>query len=103
MLSGKFMQVDGHVLHDRLRRGSWTDEVHTQLIADNGSSQNLGLPIGLKELYKAVWEIKQRIVLDMAADRGGHIDQAQLLNSHMIDTTTAKLSAMHFRPCSRSR
>merc|ERR1711924_393721 len=50
----------------------------------------------LKELYKTVWEIKQRIVLDMAADRGAYIDQSQSLNIHMTDATTAKLSSMHF-------
>merc|ERR1711879_960798 len=50
----------------------------------------------LKELYKTVWEIKQRIVLDMAAERGKYIDQSQSLNIHMVDATTAKLSSMHF-------
>merc|ERR1712146_775735 len=67
-----------------------------QLIAHNGSVQNIDLPQELKELYKTVWEIKQRIVLDMAADRGAYIDQSQSLNIHMIDVTTAKLSSMHF-------
>merc|ERR1712232_757461 len=61
-----------------------------------GSVQNLDLPSDIKELYKTVWEIKQRIVLDMAADRGAYIDQSQSLNTHMIDATTAKLSSMHF-------
>merc|ERR1712228_470131 len=64
--------------------------------AHNGSVQNLDLPADLRELYKTVWEIKQRIVLDMAADRGAYIDQSQSLNIHMIDATTAKLSSMHF-------
>merc|ERR1711965_637743 len=54
------------------------------------------LPKDVKELYKTVWEIKQRIVLDMAADRGAYIDQSQSLNIHMTDATTAKLSSMHF-------
>merc|ERR1712064_67240 len=67
-----------------------------QLIASNGSVQALDLPSDIKELYKTVWEIKQRIVLDMAADRGAYIDQSQSLNIHMIDATTAKLSTMHF-------
>merc|ERR1719284_975154 len=56
----------------------------------------MDLPADLKELYKTVWEIKQRVVLDMAADRGAYIDQSQSLNIHMIDATTAKLSSMHF-------
>merc|ERR1712062_859108 len=57
---------------------------------------HLDLPTDLKELYKTVWEIKQRHVLDMAADRGAYIDQSQSLNVHMIDATPAKLSSMHF-------
>merc|ERR1712100_560022 len=72
------------------------DEMRTQLIAHNGSVQHLDLPKEIKELYKTVWEIKQRIGLDMAADRGAYIDQSQSLNIHMIDATTAKLSSMHF-------
>merc|ERR1712013_345091 len=58
--------------------------------------QHLNLPGDIKELYKTVWEIKQRIILDMAADRGAYIDQSQSLNIHMTDATTAKLSSMHF-------
>merc|ERR1712066_423442 len=61
-----------------------------------GSVQQLPIPSDVKELYKTVWEIKQRIVLDMAADRGAYIDQSQSLNIHMVDATTAKLSSMHF-------
>merc|ERR1712087_443400 len=64
--------------------------------AHNGSVQHLDLPAELKDLYKTVWEIKQRIVLDMAAARGQYIDQSQSLNIHMVDATTAKLSSMHF-------
>merc|ERR1719511_17032 len=66
------------------------------LIAHNGSVQQLDLPQDVKDLYKTVWEIKQRAVLDMAADRGVYIDQSQSLNIHMVDATTAKLSSMHF-------
>merc|ERR1719217_1484257 len=66
------------------------------LVAHNGSVQHLDLPADLKELYKTVWEIKQKIVLDMAADRGAYIDQSQSLNIHMTDATPAKLSSMHF-------
>jgi ribonucleotide reductase alpha subunit len=70
--------------------------MRTKLIAHNGSVQQLDLPSEIRELYKTVWEIKQRVVLDMAADRGAYIDQSQSLNIHMIDATTAKLSSMHF-------
>merc|ERR1712060_905064 len=61
-----------------------------------GSVQHLELPADVKSLYKTVWEIKQRVVLDMAADRGAYIDQSQSLNIHMVDATVAKLSSMHF-------
>merc|ERR1712014_220782 len=83
-------------LRDLIERKLWNEELRTQLIANNGSVQSLPLPSDMKELYKTVWEIKQRIVLDMAADRGAYIDQSQSLNIHMIDATTAKLSSMHF-------
>merc|ERR1711881_438327 len=95
-LSGEFVQVNRHLLHDLIERGLWTEELRMQLIAQNGSVQHLDLPTEIKELYKTVWEIKQRGVLDMAADRGAYIDQSQSLNIHMIDATTAKLSSMHF-------
>merc|ERR1712238_288717 len=86
----------GHLLRDLIQRGLWDDSLRTQLIAHNGSVQHLDLSTDLKELYKTVWEIKQRIVLDMAAARGQYIDQSQSLNIHMVDATTAKLSSMHF-------
>merc|ERR1739836_258490 len=95
-LSGEFVQVNRHLLQDLIKRGLWTDDMRTQLIAHNGSVQQLALPADLKELYKTIWEIKKRIVLDMAADRGKYIDQSQSLNIHMVDATTAKLSSMHF-------
>merc|ERR1712045_1028148 len=95
-LSGEFVQVNRHLLQDLVKRKLWTEDLRMQLIADNGSVQNLDLPADLRELYKTVWEIKQRVVLDMAADRGVYIDQSQSLNIHMIDATTAKLSSMHF-------
>jgi len=96
VLSGEFVQVNRHLLRDLIKRKLWSEELRTQLIANNGSVQSLDLPSEIKELYKTVWEIKQRIVLDMAADRGAYIDQSQSLNIHMIDATTAKLSSMHF-------
>merc|ERR1712176_1597722 len=96
VLQGEFVQVNRHLLKDLIKRGLWTDDMRTQLIAHNGSVQYLDLPSDIKELYKTVWEIKQRHVLDMAADRGAYIDQSQSLNIHMIDATQAKLSSMHF-------
>merc|ERR1719350_2012178 len=96
VLSGEFVQVNRHLLRDLVERKLWTDELRMQLIAQNGSVQNLPVPSDLKEFYKTVWEIKQKIVLDMAADRGAYIDQSQSLNIHMVDATVAKLSSMHF-------
>merc|ERR1712203_957061 len=90
------MGVNRHLLRDLICRGLWTDNLRMQLIAHNGSVQQLPLPSELKELYKTVWEIKQRAVLDMAADRGAYIDQSQSLNIHMVDANVAKLSSMHF-------
>jgi len=95
-LSGEFVQVNRHLLQDLIARDLWTEDLRVQLIAHNGSVQNLDLPSDLKELYKTVWEIKQRIVIDMSADRGAYIDQSQSLNIHMVDATTSKLSSMHF-------
>merc|ERR1712070_1065385 len=97
VLSGEFVQVNRHLLKDLIARDLWTEEVRQQLIALNGSVQHIDqIPADIKELYKTVWEIKQRAVLDMAADRGAYIDQSQSLNIHMVDATTAKLSSMHF-------
>merc|ERR1711920_109032 len=96
VLSGEFVQVNWHLLRDLVERGLWTEETRMQLIANNGSVQQLDLPADMKELYKTVWEIKQRTVIDMAADRGAYIDQSRSLNIHMVDATTAKLSSMHF-------
>ncbi|CAJ1408922.1 unnamed protein product [Effrenium voratum] len=96
VLSGEFVQVNRHLLKDLIARNLWTDQLRMQLIAHNGSVQRLDLPQDLKDLYKTVWEIKQKAVLDMAADRGAYIDQSQSLNIHMVDVTTAKLSSMHF-------
>ncbi|CAK9035767.1 unnamed protein product [Durusdinium trenchii] len=96
VLSGEFVQVNRHLLKDLIAHGLWNEELRTQLIAQNGSVQKLDLPAEMKELYKTVWEIKQKVVVDMAADRGAYIDQSQSLNIHMIDATTSKLSSMHF-------
>jgi ribonucleotide reductase alpha subunit len=97
VLSGEFVQVNRHLLTDLISRGLWNEDLRQKLIAHNGSVQHLEeVPDDLKELYKTVWEIKQRAVLDMAADRGAYIDQSQSLNIHMVDATTAKLSSMHF-------
>jgi len=97
VLSGEFVSVNRHLLRDLIKQGMWTDDLRVQLIARNGSVQQIDeIPADMKELYKTVWEIKQRVVLDMAADRSAYICQSQSLNIHMTDATTAKLSSMHF-------
>merc|ERR1712110_667416 len=96
VLSGEFVQVNKHLVRDLIERKLWSEDMRMQLIAHNGSVQHLDLPSDIKALYKTVWEIRQKIVLDMAADRGAYIDQSQSLNIHMTDASTAKLSSMHF-------
>jgi len=96
VLAGEFVQVNRHLVTDLIERGIWSEEVKKLLIAHNGSVQNINLPEELKELYKTVWEIKQKTVLEMAAARACYICQSQSLNIHMVDATTQKLSSMHF-------
>eukprot|EP00070_Physeter_catodon_P015657 XP_023973796.1 ribonucleoside-diphosphate reductase large subunit-like [Physeter catodon] len=97
VLSGEFFVVNPHLLRDLLERNLWREDVKQQLIAHNGSVQHIeSIPDDLKALYKTVWEIKQRVILDLAIDRAPYIDQSQSLNIHMINPTYAKLSTMHF-------
>lgn len=97
VLSGEFFVVNPHMLNDFIKKGLWTEELKQRLIANNGSVQNMpDVPADLKELYKTVWEIKQKTILDMAADRGPYIDQSQSLNIHVPNPNFAKLSSMHF-------
>merc|ERR1712137_1430621 len=97
VLSGEFVQVNRHLLRDLISSNLWTEGVRAKLIAHNGSVQRIEeIPPNLKELYKTVWEIKQKAVIEMASDRGAYIDQSQSINIHMIDANTAKLSSMHF-------
>ena len=96
-LSGEFVVVNKFLLRDLIERGLWTQDVRTQMIADQGSVQRIAaIPTDLKELYKTVWEIKQKVCLNMAADRGAFICQSQSLNIHMAEPTTGKLTSMHF-------
>jgi ribonucleotide reductase alpha subunit len=97
VLAGEFTVVNKHLLSDLIERGLWTDSVRNQIIADRGSVQNVHcIPDDVKELYKTVWEIKQRAIIDMAADRGAFIDQSQSLNIHLAEPNIAKLTSMHF-------
>lgn len=77
--------------------GYWTPEVRNQIIADRGSVANVAsLPAEIKDLYKTVWEIKQKVIIDQAADRGAFICQSQSLNIHMAECSTSRLTSMHF-------
>lgn len=97
VLSGEFFVVNPHLLKDLIERELWDENMKQMLIAHNGSVQDIeAIPNDLKELYKTVWEIKQRNVIDMAAQRGPYVDQSQSLNIHMTNPTYAKLSTMHF-------
>jgi ribonucleoside-diphosphate reductase subunit M1 len=97
VLSGEFTVVNQHLLRDLLSRNLWTQEIRNQIIAHNGSVQNIPeIPTDLKELYRTSWEIKQRSLIDMAADRGAFIDQSQSFNVFMQDPNYGKLSSMHF-------
>ncbi|MBL7926718.1 MAG: ribonucleoside-diphosphate reductase subunit alpha [Bacteroidia bacterium] len=97
VLSGEFVVVNKHLLNDLIRVGLWNADVRNTLIAANGSIQNIdGMPQELKDLYKTVWEIKQRTVIDMAADRGAYICQSQSMNLFVQDVNFAKLTSMHF-------
>uniref|UniRef100_A0A8D2MLB4 Ribonucleoside-diphosphate reductase large subunit n=1 Tax=Zonotrichia albicollis TaxID=44394 RepID=A0A8D2MLB4_ZONAL len=97
VLSGEFQVVNPHLLKDLTERGLWNEEMKNQIIANNGSIQNIPeIPDDLKQLYKTVWEISQKTILKMAADRGAFIDQSQSLNIHIAEPNYGKLTSMHF-------
>jgi len=96
-LAGEFVCVSRHLLIDLIELGLWTDELKTKLIAANGSVQNIPeVPKDLKDLYKTVWEMKQKNLIEMAADRGAFIDQSQSFNVHLNNVNFGKLTSMHF-------
>jgi ribonucleoside-diphosphate reductase alpha subunit len=97
VLSGEFVIVNKHLLKDLVSLGLWNNDMKNQIIAANGSIQHINsIPADIKELYKTVWEIKQRNLIDMAADRGAYICQSQSLNLFVDTPTTSKLTSMHF-------
>ena len=96
-LSGEFIVVNNHLLRDLTKLGMWNETMKNQLIAANGSIQNIQeIPENLKALYRTAWEISQRAILDMAADRGAFICQSQSLNVFMENANAPKLTSMHF-------
>ncbi|MFZ1514636.1 MAG: ribonucleoside-diphosphate reductase subunit alpha [Saprospiraceae bacterium] len=96
-LSGEYMVVNKHLLEDLIKMGLWNSEMKETLMAHNGSIQRIpGIPAEMKELYKTAWEISQRAIIDMSADRGAYICQSQSLNLFLENATFGKLSSMHF-------
>ncbi len=97
VLSGEFIIVNKHLLKDLVQLGLWNNGMKNKIIAANGSIQHIDeIPADIKELYKTVWEIKQRNLIDMAADRGAFICQSQSLNLFVDNATASKLTSMHF-------
>jgi ribonucleoside-diphosphate reductase alpha chain len=102
VLSGEFMVVNKHLLKDLIKLGIWNDNLKNQIIAANGSVQNIpNIPQNIKDLYKTVWEIKQKTIIDMSADRGAYICQSQSLNLHVQNPNFGKLTSMHFHAWKR--
>lgn len=97
VLAGEFTVLNKYLLSDLMALGLWTPDLKNQIIADRGSIQNIdSIPQNIKDLYKTVWEIKMKDLMDMAADRGAFIDQSQSFNCFIAQPSTAKLTSMHF-------
>jgi ribonucleoside-diphosphate reductase alpha chain len=97
VLSGEFIVVNKHLLEDLVKLGLWTEDLKQELMKANGSVQNIDIiPEDIKELYKTVWELSMKDIIDMSRQRGYFIDQSQSLNLFMEGATTAKLTSMHF-------
>lgn len=97
VLSGEFIVVNKHLLHDLVDRGLWNETLKQEIMRHNGSVQNIDvIPQDLKELYKTVWEMSMKDIIDMSRQRGYFIDQSQSLNLFMQDANYSKLTSMHF-------
>jgi ribonucleoside-diphosphate reductase alpha chain len=96
-LSGEYIIVNKHLLKDLIRLGLWDDDMKQRLMASNGSVKDIpGIPEEIKALYKTVWELSQKVIIDMSADRGAYICQSQSLNLFVENPNFGKLSSMHF-------
>jgi ribonucleoside-diphosphate reductase alpha chain len=96
-LSGEFIVVNKHLMKDLINLGIWNDTMKNKLIEANGSIQNIPeIPQNIKDLYKTVWEISQKAIIDLAADRGAYICQSQSMNIHIQDPNFGKMTSMHF-------
>ncbi len=96
VLSGEFIVVNKHLLNDLVERGLWNETLKQELMRQNGSVQGLDIPQDLKELYKTVWEMSMKDIIDMSRQRGYFVDQSQSLNLFMQDANYSKLTSMHF-------
>jgi ribonucleoside-diphosphate reductase alpha chain len=97
VLSGEFIVVNKHLLEDLVKLGLWNDTLKQEIMRHNGSVQNIeAIPQDIKELYKTVWEMSMKDIIDMSRQRGYFIDQSQSLNLFMEGATYAKLTSMHF-------
>jgi len=97
VLSGEFIVVNKHLLEDLVDKGLWNEDMKQELMRNNGSIQNIdGIPDDIKELYRTVWEMSMKDIIDMSRHRGYFIDQSQSLNLFMEGATMAKLTSMHF-------
>lgn len=96
VLSGNFIVVNKYLVDELSKRDLWNESVRDQIIAADGSVQGLDIPDSVKEVYRTVWEIKQKDVVDMAIDRAPYIDQSQSLNIHIPQPTHAILNGLHF-------
>ena len=96
-LSGEFIVVNKHLMRDLMQLNLWNETMRQKLIAANGSVQQIAeIPQNIKDLYKTVWEISQKAIIDMSADRGAYICQSQSLNIHLTNPNFGKLTSMHF-------
>ena len=97
VLSGEFIIVNKHLLKDLVKLGLWNDELKNEILRTNGSIQNIDIiPQNIKDLYKTVWELSMRDIIDMAGERGMFIDQSQSLNLFVENANLGKLTSMHF-------
>ena len=97
VLSGEFIVVNKHLLKDLIKLNLWNENMKDRLMESNGSIQGFEeIPEDIKQLYRTVWEVSQKSIIDMAADRGAYICQSQSMNIHMQDANFGKLTSMHF-------
>jgi len=96
-LSGEFIIANKHLMKDLMNLGLWSETMRQKLIAANGSVQSVPeIPQNVKDIYRTVWEISQKSIIDMSADRGAYICQSQSLNIHITNPNFGKLTSMHF-------